>query len=70
MEMTGDTRVFLVINTTEYNGDGKWAVQDSSFGNLDGLGFQADDLELIDRLAIGDMLDVFDYDGVIVIRVA
>lgn len=70
MEMTGDTRVFLVINTVEYNGDGKWLVQDSSFGNLRDIGFDEYDLKNIDQLSVGGKLDKFAYSGVIVIRVA
>lgn len=70
MEMTGDTRVFLVINTAEYNRDGKWAVQDSSFGNLDALGFDEVDVERIDGLNVGGILNDFDFIGVLVIRVA
>ena len=70
MEITGDTRVFLVINTVNYNGDGKWAVQDSSFGNLVNLGFGEEDVERIDGLNANGVLTDFDFDGVIVVRVA
>ena len=70
MEMTGDTRVFVVINTTDYNADSRWAVTQSGFDGLEGLGFPAVDRERIDGLNVGGILNDFDFNGVIVIRVA
>lgn len=70
MEIKGDTRVFLVINTTEYNNDGKYAAVDAKFSELSGLGFDADEQDAIDRLPIGEVCKDFDCKGVIVIRIA
>ena len=68
--MTGDNRVFCVINTTEYNNDGKWGVIRAYFEDLDGLGFDKVDIERIDGINVGGILNDFDFNGVIVIRVA
>jgi len=70
MEIRGDTRVYLVINTPEYNGDHKWGAQDSSLNGLLDLGFDDDDIRIIDKLEVGQSLSGFDFKGVIVIRVA
>ena len=70
MELTGDVRVFCVINTTEYNNDGRWCVQTTSFAKLPELGFNEYDLKAIDGITVGWMVDNFDYKGVIVIRIA
>lgn len=68
--MKGDTRVFAVINTTEYNEDHRWSVVTVSIDDLDGLGFDAVEIERIDGLNVGGILNDFDFYGVIVIRVA
>lgn len=70
MELTGDARVFCIINTTEYNNDGRWCVQTCDYCGLDSLGFTLNDIELIDQMAVGQMHDCFDYKGVMVIRIA
>lgn len=71
MVIDGDTRVFLVINTTDYNADCRWAVTKSSIDDLMDLGFDAVEIERIDGLNVGGILNDFDfYGGVIVIRVA
>lgn len=70
MEMSGDTRVFLVINTTEYNNDGKWGVIKAGIEDLANLGFDDEDIERIDGLNVGGILTDFDFNGVILIRVA
>lgn len=69
-EINGDARVFVVINTTEYNNDGKWCVQTASFAQLPELGFTTEDLKTIDGITVGWMVDHFDYKGVLVIRIA
>lgn len=79
-----DTRHFLVINTTEYNGDGRYAVTDVEYSELKGLGFNEEEIEWIDELSVGDRLGVsrkdvdremldnnaFIYIGLYVMRVA
>jgi hypothetical protein len=68
--MSGDTRVFAVINTTEYNEDHRWSAVTVSIDDLGDLGFDAVDVERIDGLNVGGILNDFDFYGVIVIRVA
>lgn len=72
MIIEGNAKRFLVINTVEYNNDGCWCVQDASanLSELNGLGFDGADVERIWELGVGDMLSDFDFQGVIVIRVA
>ena len=79
-----DTRRFLVINTTEYNGDGRYAVSDVEYNELKGMGFDEEELKSIDELFVGDRLGVskkdvdreqlelnaFMFIGVYVMRVA
>ena len=66
----GDARVFLVVNTTEYNDDGKWAVVSCDFSDLHGLVFGDDDIDRIDVLKVGEVLNDFDFKGVLIIRIA
>jgi hypothetical protein len=63
-----DTRHFLVINTTAYNNDGKYAVQDVEFSGLEPLGFDLDELNTIDLLLVGETTSP--DRGLIVIRIA
>ena len=70
-EISGDTRVFVVINTTEYNNDGRWGVTTVAFNELEGIGFNdVEDVKNIDNLLVGEMLNEFCFRGVIVIRIA
>ena len=66
----GDTRMFAVINTTQYNNDGVWCITTASYLELDGLGFDAEEINRIDALTVGEVLKDFCFDGVIVIRIA
>lgn len=66
----GDTRAFAVINTTEYNADTNWSVSMAQLHELADLGFDTDEVARIDRLAVGEITKEFDFQGVIVIRVA
>lgn len=68
--LTGDARVFAVINTAEYNEDHRWCVATVSIDDLDDFGFDAVAIERIDGLNVGGILNDFDFNGVIVIRVA
>ena len=69
-QIEGDTRVFCVINTTEYNNDGKWGVISAGINDLPDLGFDPVNIEQIDGIDVGGILNEFDFNGVIVIRVA
>lgn len=66
----GDTRVYTVINTTEYNADTQWSVKTAGINELPDLGFDDDEVARIDRLTVGEITKEFDFQGVIVIRVA
>lgn len=68
--MKRDRRVFSVINTTEYNDDGRWSVVNVGIDELDALGFDEDDVKRIRSLKVGGVINDFDFAGVIVIRVA
>lgn len=72
MEIYGDVRRFLVVNTTEYNNDGKYGVQDTDFSHLTDLGFNSkEELDAINNLEVGQMIGgIFDFNGVYVMRVA
>ena len=73
INVTVDARRFLVINTVEYNADGKYTVQDTDFDGLKGLGFEEEEVNKIDQLGIGDMLGAdedFSEFGVYVMRIA
>ena len=67
--IVNDTRHFLVINTTEYNEDGKYCVQDAVLDDLEGLGFEIDEISnTIELLSVGDVAHI--DKGVLIIRVS
>ena len=70
MEIFGDIRTYLVVNTTEYNNDGKWAVQSAHLDELNALGFEVEDVLKISLMSIGEVLTDWSYNGLIVIRLA
>ena len=74
----GDIRRYAVINTTEYNEDGNYAIQVVDFDALDGLGVSdketvtrvSDKTEmLVSELAVGDIATT-DFKGAYVMRIA
>ena len=74
----GDIRRFAVINTTEYNEDGNYAIQVVDFDALEGLGVNdketvtrvSDKTEMfVSELAVGDIAET-DYKGAYVMRIA
>ena len=74
----GDIRRFAVINTTEYNEDGNYAIQVVDFDGLEGLGVNdketvtrvSDKTEMfVSELAVGDIAET-DYKGAYVMRIA
>ena len=74
----GDIRKFAVINTTEYNGDGNYAIQVVDFDGLEGLGVNdketvtrvSDKTEMfVSELAVGDIAET-DYKGAYMMRIA
>lgn len=74
----GDIRRFAVINTTEYNEDGNYAIQVVDFDALEGLGINdkekvtrvSDKAEMfVSELAVGDIAET-DFKGAYVMRIA
>ena len=67
----GDSRHYIVVNTSEYNGDGVWEVSDYSYSEeLRSLGFTEEDYRRFGKLRIGEVLSDFYEHGVYVMRVA
>ena len=74
----GDIRRFAVINTTEYNEDGNYAVQVVGYDELEGLGIiekevlsrVSDNVDVyVGDLNVGDIATT-DYKGAYVMRIA
>lgn len=63
-----DVRRFLLINTVEYNGDGRYIVSDVAFDGLEEYGVDDEEKCEADRMRVGD-IQRFDI-GFYVMRVA
>lgn len=66
----GDARMWLVVNTAEYNNDGQWAAQAVKYEELDGLGFDVEERGRIDRMSVSEVLTDWSYQGLIVVRLS
>ena len=75
----GDVRRFIIINTTEYNGDGKYGVIDCSYNELADYGFRPDDETDLtinnryvkaDDMGIGEVAESTSYRGAYLMRIA
>ena len=62
-------KVFAVINTTNYNDDGKYAVTIAKMSELPDLGFEANEIDKLDNVEV-DTLMTTDYVGCYVMRIA
>ena len=62
-------KVFAVINTTNYNDDGKYAVTIAKMSELPEVGFNADEINKLDNVKV-DSLIITDYVGCYVMRIA
>ena len=62
-------KVFAVINTTNYNDDGKYAVTIAKMSELPEVGFNADEINKLDNVEV-DTLMITDYVGCYVMRIA
>ena len=62
-------KVFAVINTTNYNDDGKYAVTIAKMSELPEVGFNADEINKLDNFEV-DSLIITDYVGCYVMRIA
>ena len=62
-------KVFVVINTTNYNNDGKYCVTIAKMSEMDDVGLRKDELSKLDNMDI-DALCTTDYVGCYVMRIA
>ena len=62
-------KVFAVINTTNYNDDGKYAVTIAKMSELPEVGFNADAIDKLDDVEV-DSLMTTDEVGCYVMRIA
>ena len=62
-------QVFAVINTTNYNDDGKYAVTIAKMSELPEVGFNADEIDKLDNFEV-DSLIITDEVGCYVMRIA
>lgn len=62
-------KVFVVINTTKYNDDGKYCVTIAKLSEMAELGFNADEIDKLDNVDV-DTLMTTDYVGAYVMRIA
>lgn len=62
-------KVFAVINTTNYNDDGKYAVTITKMPELSEVGFDANEINKLDNVDV-DTLMTTDYVGAFVMRLA
>ena len=62
-------KVFAVINTTNYNDDGKYAVTIAKMSELPEVGFDVDEINKLDNVEV-DTLMATDYVGCYVMRIA
>ena len=62
-------KVFAVINTTNYNDDGKYAVTIAKMPELPEVGFNADEIDKLDNFEV-DSLIITDEVGCYVMRIA
>ena len=62
-------KVFAVINTTNYNDDGKYAVTIAKMPELPDLGFDVEEINKLDNVEV-DTLMITDYVGCYVMRIA
>ena len=62
-------KVFAVINTTNYNDDGKYAVTIAKMSELPEVGFNADEINKLDNFEV-DSLITTDEVGCYVMRIA
>ena len=80
-KIDGDIRRFILINTTEYNEDGKYGVIDCSYNELADYGYDPtneDELMRVntnkfvkaDDMVIGDIAESTNFNGAYLMRVA
>lgn len=69
-EINGNVKMFVIINTTNYNKDGKYGVTVCNFEELFELGFdEREDKKKLDDMEVDDLI-LTDYVGCYVMRIA
>ena len=61
--------VYVVINTTNYNNDGKYAVTTAKLSEMAELGFGVDELKKLSKMEV-DEIGTTDFVGCYVMRIA
>ena len=62
-------KVFAVINTTNYNDDGKYAVTIAKMSELPEVGFNADEIDKLDNFEVDSLISTNEV-GCYVMRIA
>ena len=62
-------KVYVVINTTKYNNDGKYAVTTAKLSEMTELGFGVDALKKLSKMEV-DEIGTTDFVGCYVMRIA
>lgn len=61
---------FVIINTTQYNGDGEWGITVCSFEELEDCGFDDDERHQLNGIKVGESWNNSIYgDSVQVVRI-
>ena len=69
-KVNGNVKMFVIINTTNYNEDGKYGVTICNFVELFELGFdEKEDKQKLDDMEVDDLI-LTDYVGCYVMRIA
>ena len=68
--IAGNVKMFVLINTANYNNDGKYCVTIGNLAEMKDLGFSTEEeIRTLDRLEV-DELATTDYLGCYVMRIA
>lgn len=68
-KIAGNTKKFVLINSTNYNNDGSYQVIVCELEELLDLGFEKDDVKWLDEMKV-DELALTDYAGCHIMRIA
>lgn len=62
-------KVFVVINTTNYNNDGKYCVTTAKLSEMENLGFDEEEMGNLDKIDIDTLVSTY-FEGCYVMRIA
>lgn len=68
-KIQGNNKMFVVINSTNYNNDNNYSVQVANLSELAELGFDKEQRNKLDEADVDDLMFT-DYTGCYVIRIA